>query len=77
MYTLFQFPFSISDAGTGEARGATAPHPQIFGRSVNHIPTMGGRVCPPFITDTPRFFHLPASLYDMLYIQKERLPTII
>ena len=33
-----------------------------FGRSVNPIPTMGGRLCPPFTCGTPNVFHLPASL---------------
>ena len=41
--------------------GATAP--PIFGRSVNPIPTMGGRFCPPFTRGTPNVFHLPASLH--------------
>ena len=38
-----------SDVGT---RGATGP--PIFGKSVNPIPTRGGRFCPPFTTDTPK-----------------------
>ena len=36
--------------------------PPIFGSSVNPIPTMGGRFCPPFTSGTPNVFHLPASL---------------
>jgi hypothetical protein len=51
-----------SGAGTGGARGATAPHP-IFGRSVNPIPIGEGRLSPPIITGTPNVFHLPAALY--------------
>ena len=49
-----------SDAGTGGARGATAP--PIFGRSVNPIWTGEGRLSPPVTTGPPNVFHLPASL---------------
>ena len=38
------------------------PGAPIFGRSINPIPTRGGRFCPPFPTGSPKFFHLPASL---------------
>jgi hypothetical protein len=38
------------------------PEPGGEGRSVNPIPTIGGRFCPPFTTGTHKFFHLPASL---------------
>ena len=51
-----------SDAGTGGA----VPPPPILGRSVNPIPTMGGRFCPPFTSGTLNVFHLPASLHIAL-----------
>ena len=44
-----------------------------FGRSVNSIPTKGGRFCPPFTTGTPKFFNLPASLY----IQQSKAEEVI
>ena len=58
--------FFDSDAGTGRegARGAPGPPPPMFVRSVNPIPTGEGRLSPPITTDTPKVFHLPASLLD-------------
>ena len=38
----------------------------IWFRSVNPIPTMGGRLCRPFTSGTPNVFHLPASLYSII-----------
>ena len=35
------------------------------GRWVYPIPIRGDRVCPPFTTGTPKFFHLPASLNSL------------
>ena len=40
--------------------------PQIFGRSVNPIPTGEGRLSPTITTGTPNVFHLPASLNYVL-----------
>ena len=51
------FTLEISDAGTGGARGATAP-PPIFFRSVNPISTGEGRLPPLITTGTPKFFSL-------------------
>ena len=51
------FTLEISDAGTGGARGATAPPPNIF-RSVNPISTGEGRLPPLITTGTPKFFSL-------------------
>ena len=44
----------------GGAGGVTVP--QNFGRSVNSILTMGGRLCPPKNTGTPKFSDLPTAL---------------
>ena len=44
----------------GGAGGAMAP--PDFGRSVNPISTMGGRLCPPNNTGTPGFSDLPVTL---------------
>jgi hypothetical protein len=41
-------------------RGAMKP--PDFGRSVNPIPTKGGRLCPPNNTGTPGFSDLPTAL---------------
>ena len=44
----------------GDAGGAMAP--PYFGRSVNHISTEGGRLCPTNNTGTPGFLDLPTAL---------------
>ena len=45
------------------------PPSPIFGRSVNPIPTRRDRFCLPFTIDTPKFFHLLASL---LFINSQK-----
>ena len=45
-------------------------------RSVNPIPTMGGRFCPPFTSGTPNVFHLPASLLYVCRIDKFTLTIL-
>ena len=45
--------------------GQDATDPPVFGKSVNPIPTMGSRFCPPYDSATSKgwaVFHLPASL---------------
>ena len=46
----------------GDAGGAMVP--PDFGRSVNPISILGGRICPPNNTGTPRFSDLPTALHN-------------
>ena len=72
-FILFFFQFwtitFFSGAGTGGARGGTAP-PPIFGGSVNPFEIGEGRLSPPITTGPLNFFHLPASLISSLTVFK-------
>jgi hypothetical protein len=50
-------PLRSRDAGTGSARGATAPPPPIFGRSINPILTEGGQIMSTNYYRHPIFFN--------------------
>ena len=55
----------------GGARGARAPPPPEFCRSVNPIQTMGGRLCPPHYCQPPGFKSLSKYTSDQLTLSKE------
>ena len=55
-----------SDAWTEGVTALSPPPRPMFARSFNPIPTGEGRLSPPVTTGTPKVFHLPASLSDVL-----------
>jgi hypothetical protein len=60
----------------GVARAGIAMAAPDFGRSVNPISTMGGRLCPPNNTGTPGFSDLPTALFhncEILLNKAQRL----
>ena len=63
--SLKAFPFLVHTSRSPEGGGAAAWEamvPPVFGRSLNHIPTWWGRLCPPHYYWLPIFLDLPPPL---------------